>query len=697
MNKRPKKRSKLGFIFEHYLADIRHFFRHGLKRRFKFFRGYSGYLGKNAGDWLKTREARRKFAKIERKQQAGKLREEAKLGAVGFFSSVGELLASPFRFPRWAWRKCQELRQMSFREACAEVWNGYREFIANGLNRLGYGVYVVRQFPLWLRALTVLTLIAGFAGLVASPFLLEEARQYRSQAMLTEAHALEEEGSLVQAYQKARTAALLQPNNFDAREYILELAEQVRTPEAVWWAERVAQNQDYDAESLTKVIELATFYGRPKIGLQYLGMLKDNFPDDPAITDAEIRILLAQGRRMEALAKASQAYREGYDSKVMHQLLAEQYLSANDPVSREVMADYLRKHLTRDDEVGLMLMGLVLAYYDRLTEETQILVDLDQLWRDAQAHPDADSELRILALGRAYQVGSVTAEEATSFLVEELDPSDAEERQKIIEYAGMFGLYGVIEHMPDSARKEYADMKLEGLLKSGEADAEARVFLDQAKVNGVSPHTEAFARAVLAQRSGDAGQFSEQLIRALDAAELKDWPMLERQAILLLAAPQLLEFYRESLRSHPDNAYIVGRGLGYAYAVGADDEMALWSGELPMTTFRRDPYNQIFLIYLKALHERDLPSIRYYGEQLIAQNPREPIYYVVLAFAYAQSGQPELASSILDAMGMEISYEALPAFLRVCLAKTGQPAAAEGLKPTLAREKALLAPVPGEA
>lgn len=692
MKKAPKQKSKLGWLIDHYLADIRHFFRHGIKQRFRFLRGFSGDMGKDAKDWWKTREARRKFAKNERRYQASKLREDAKFGFKGFLGSLGSLLTAPFRLPKWAWFKFQELRRLSFRDACAEVWMGYRGLVAGGLNRAEYHFKRMMQFPLWLRGICILLLIGVVAGLAASPFLLDAARQYRSESMLADARRLESESQLVKAYQKARTAALLQPNNEEARDYILELSEEIRTPEALWWAERVARDKDYDADSLAKVIKLATYYGKPKIGLQYLGMLKDDYPEHPAITDAELRILMAQGRRVDAMALAQQAYREGHDSEVVHQLLAEQYLAASDPVARSAAAEYLKKHLQRDDEVGLMLMQMVLAYYDRLGDETQEQLDLQQLCERVRNNPEAESELRVLALGRAHQAGAISADEALAGLLEEFDPRDPDERQELLSYAQNFGLYDVIEHMPKSARKEYADLELEGLLLGETPDLEAaRTMLDEAKQVGVSPSSEAFARALLAEREGKSEAFSEQLIRALDAADPEAWVQLERQAHLALERPQLLEFYRESLRAFPGNSLVVSRGLSYAYTEGADAEIALWANELPMSTFRRDPYNQMFLIYLKALHDRDLPTIRYYAEQLVAKYPRESYYYMVLAFVYAQSGKPELAEAVMQPMNVAVNYESLPPFLRVCLARAGYPGAIRGLEPKLKLESEAVA------
>jgi len=257
--------------------------------------------------------------------------------------------------------------------------------------------------------------------------------------------------------------------------------------------------------------------------------------------------------------------------------------------------------------------------------------------------------------------------------------------------AQMFGLYGLVEQMPKSARKDFAHLELEGLLAGENADLDAaQAMLDQAKEVGLTPTEEAFGRAMIATQRGNATQYSEALIKALDFVELDKWSTLEQQAHRIADRDQLLEFYRESLRRWPDSSYIMARGLNYAYYVGASDDLELWAQELSLGSLKRDPYNQLFLIYLKALYGRDLPLARFHGENLVSKHPREGIFYIVLAFAYAQSGDEDLAKSVLQSFGRGGNYESMPPFIRICLARLGYEDAAIGLEPPLAREQVIL-------
>lgn len=691
MDDEPKRKSQFRLIIEYWLAEVRYFFRHQLKRHLRHLLGYPRYLAGEFSGWWSSRGARGKVAQMERRQRAGRLKEEARFGFMGFLGSLGSLITSPFRFVQWCFFKLNQLRRMSLREAAAEVWMGYRSLIAGLLNRAEYLLKRLLDFPLWLRAVCLLAIVGGVAGLAASPWLIDAAKQWRSDAMLIEARELENEGRMVEAYQKSRTAAILQAGNAEAREFALKLAEEVRSPEAVWWAERDAIARDYDADSLVKLVELATRFGQPKVGLKYLGMLKESYPDHESITDSEIRILMAQRRRIEALALANEAYQKGHDGELVHQLLAEQLLSASGPVAENARAEYLDKHLLREDGVGRRVREMILLYYERFSPENRESVDLKRLFELTQNDPELEREVRAMAAGQSCQAGVISPARAIEVLETEYDLRDPEDRQDVLEIARIFGLYELTERMPKGARKEYAHLELEGLLIGPDADLDAaEAMLDQAKEAGLTPTEEAFGRAMLAIKRNESARYSEQLIKALDFVELADWAALEQRAHRVAPPEQLLEFYRESLRRWPDNSFIVGRGLNYGYLNGADEDLALWAQELPVAALKRDPYNQLFLIYLKALHGRDLPLSRYHGEKLVSQHPREAIFYIILAFAYAQSGDDDMANSVMQSFGWGAGFNTMPPFVRVCLARLGHQEAAAGLEPKLDREQAIL-------
>ncbi|GHC07759.1 hypothetical protein GCM10007047_26170 [Cerasicoccus arenae] len=585
--------------------------------------------------------------------------------------------------------KFRQLRKLSFREACEEIWMGYRALIASGLNRVEFLFKRTFSLPLWLRAIITIVGVAFIAGVIATPWLFKTAKAYRSEHMLVQAKELQADGRNVEAYQKIRAAALLRPDQAEVRELVLELAEEVRSPQAVWWAERAAKANNYDAESIAKVIEMAAYFRQSQIGVRYLAMLQEAYPDYEGATDAELRLLLSQGKRVEAINKALHAYKNGETSPTIHEVLAMHYLNASDPIAQKTLADYLQENLNRNDEVGLSLKRLVLTRTAELSPEVMEQVNFAQILTDLRQFPEAKQNDRALAIGRALEHGDISKDEAQATILAEFDINDPDEREDLMEMASIFGLYGIIESLPATQKRELNQLRLEGMVLSETPDFEgARQLLDSSSEATLAPLQASFWNAMLAREQGHNEAFTKSLIEALNYATLEEWVYLERILHRRATEAQLLEFYRESVQRLPNTPYIAAHALNYAYQVGADAELAAMAQQMPLDTFKRDPYSQIFLIYLKALQERDLSTSRYHAEDLVAKYPREASYYIALAFVYAQSQNVPLAKSVISSFPLGNDYEAMPPFLRICLAATGNTAALPDIdKLPLAKER----------
>ncbi|WP_309385311.1 hypothetical protein [Cerasicoccus frondis] len=652
-------------------ADRRYFFRHQLKNRFRFIKGFGEHQAKEFGDWRRSADARRKTAKRERWAARANAKQWLRMSLFAALALLVSLITAPFRLARWFFRGLNRLRKMSAKEACLEVWYGYRAMIAWGLNQLGYLFMRWRDFPLWLRGISALIILGGVGGLISLPWAIKAAKSYRSEVIFAEAEQLQESGRLVEAYTKARAAALLDRDDPELLKVTAELAKETRNPELVWWSELTAKASGYDPESLAEVVEYACQYRRIRIAARYYQRLLQMYPEHDLVVDAHVRLLMVQGRAADAYALAGKAFAAGNQSPAVHQLVLQEYW--RDPEARDKLIAYIDEHIDEPDRLGLGVIHLALLNPGPLFDEG---FDYNRVLTAALAHPEITPIEQAMAYGRTWEMGDLDRDEAVQGVYEVIDWQDAESWDSALDLISNFKFYEILEEEPLKASikrdEALSQLYVEGLLQGENPDFEQVAGL----VNGIStettvklyPHDRAFWRAILAHKNGDVDGFREELVKSLEAAEEADWQRLNQIALRYLDPTALIEFYSESMRQTPYSPMILSSFLGQLYLQSDDETLKRVLPQVSLQTLRNSPNILMQAIYLKALYGQDLELCRYYAEELVSRFPDTAKYYLVLAFAYAQSNHPGVAKRVATQVPVNTADKAQDASLYFCYA-----------------------------
>ncbi|WP_269541376.1 hypothetical protein [Cerasicoccus fimbriatus] len=659
----------ISFLVSEKLADVRYFLRHRLKNRFRSLKGFAAYQGKEYNEWRQSAEARKKTAKRERWAARANAKDRTKLTFKEFGEWVVAVVTSPVRFLRWLFRKLNHLRQLSFKEACLEIWYGYRGLIAWLLNRLQGLFFRWLTAPLWLRVISVLVILCGLVGAASLPWGIKAAKGYRSDVIFAEAKQLQDDGRTVEAYTKARAAALLNRDNAELLAMTTELAKEARNPELVWWSEQAAKANGYDAESLAELIENACLYRRIRVAARFYQMFAQQFPEHELLVDSRVRLLMAQGREAEAYHLAQDAFAAGNQSPAVHQLVLQLMWTDVDPENRPQLIQYIDENLERNDEISQGILGMALAKPAPLEGEG---MDAARLLAAAKAHPKLTPTEVAMHYCRAYELGGISREEAVQGVYGAIDWSSEDSWEDAYEIISAFGLYEILDNadlQSAMARDEQlTELYLEGLAANGKYEKLAELLSGENQSIQLAPMNRAFWLSVMSAKEGDADGFQENLVRALEFSEVTDWPRLQRAAKFALGEQWRAEFYRESMRHYPHAPQIINGYIQELYQQGQGETLAKVLPQISLEALSKAPYLQAPVIYLKALYGQDLPLCRYYAEELVSRFPDRPDNYILLAYVYLQSGAEAEARKIGSSIPVNVSLREQNAYLALCYA-----------------------------
>ncbi|WP_309386167.1 hypothetical protein [Cerasicoccus frondis] len=676
MDDKPSKLHYLIWLIGSRIKDlwltIRHFVRNSTPQFFLQIADFFSHNSYALTQWLSSSKDRAKAAQEERRQQMERLSLGARSGFAKFIDFTFSVAKAPFQFINWLWKLLQIMRRMSFRAACKEAWGGYREFVERLFD---YSILLLFRFldmRWWLRTLLLIAIITGITGIILGPWAFRSAKEWRSQHLYEQAQQLKDDERMIDAYNKSRAAALLDLDNPEVLDFTIELAEEIYNPEALWWAERKAKVEGQTEESLLKVIEISALVGSPQVGLKYLSILQENFPNSHSITDSRLRILMAMGKQLEAFQLAEQALAEGDDSETMHRILVLYNIGSLEPDRQERLIEHLQEHLYRNDDVGLTIQEQILAVADNLSPNIIQSIDFAQLLEVIQENEDAEPEYIALAIGCALKNNAITREQAIRDILDFYDMEKPAEQEKALEVAINFGLYELLDEL-SAEQIDNTGHYVERLVLGKEPDLQAaQAILDQAEENGLTLLQRNLWQAMLAGEREDFYQYANYLRLALEQT-LNSRDAIEIRRIVMMNGThrQKMEYLNSIFRFYPNDPKVIADCLNYTYYNGSSDELENFAQQISLEALKNYPTRQLFLAYVKSLYKKDLPACRSYLEALVMRHPQDSIYYIVLAFAYQQSNQPELARSLLESFPLGTDYEKIPPYIRLCLTVCG--------------------------
>ncbi|MGB0744104.1 MAG: hypothetical protein ACPGSB_06220 [Opitutales bacterium] len=616
------------------------------------------------------------------------------------------IATSPWRLVVRLWHGLLRFRELSLRESIAELWNLYLSLISNVLSQLLRNWQRLMKLPIWLRGSILVLLVIILSGVASSPWLIKELQEYRAKEMLAEAKALQagnietnDVEGLVEAFRMTRAAALMQPDDLEAVELALDLANNIGAPEAIWWSERLAQMKDYDVNSMDRVIETALRHRRVEKAEMSLIQMKSRFPEQDGLAEKEVELLLARNRNIEAMQRAISALDSGADSPLLHTTAVGLGLLSSAESIKDRMYEHLLEHIYRDDEVGLALARLVLTRGIGIAEDGNGFIDYDRLIQFVDNHGESTAVDRIAAYSLGLRLGIIELDVAQEKILEQFDLSDTQQLLQALEGLARLGLYETYDVIlvPELLAEEPSLVlaKIASLVLREEADLDtAESILNDTYSVETAPipaPLSTFWRGIIAERRGDPDAMNKAIVDAVQGTGRRQWGYLMGIISQVASPEQTLLFYRELFEHSGRQPEIASQYLRIAYAVAEDADIARLVRYLQLELFQNEPQALAFLIYLKLVFGESVEDTRRYAEKLFAEQPYDISFVISLANTYAQSNRHDFARRLLAFWNYEEAFQNLPPYLQLSyLMATGRKVEIDPSLLSTAREREVL-------
>lgn len=590
--------------------------------------------------------------------------------------AIASLCWSLITSPREGLRKIQDARHqlsaISVRDFFAALWRSYVALISALIyffQDLGVRWSTMRMITRVVLIVLITSIVA--LGLTAG-WLIKLAKTYRSEQLVTQADVLESQEYKVQAYEKLRSAALLNPANEQVLKRTMETARSLRSPEAVWWGQQLAKHAGETAESMAMVIDYAVDFHQVSIGAQFLAQLQAKHPNSPEAIDTELKLMLSMGQRNRALQRAREHWDAGRETPLVHDIIIGLSNTSNPQLAKEIR-EHHQKHLMRKDEIGAHLSWLALQEAVPPKDE-DVKYDYLAILENLMSMENTERDTLVLAIGRAYEADQLGRDEAIQQMLNQYQLSDSDERIAAFVAMNLFLLGGVEELIlqpNDLGRnRQLSNQLMQSLLLSDRTDINrARLLLNlNDRSTALTESDKHFWLAITSLAENDFDQYTIDLSQALDKASIADWQYLESMIRTYTGSRPQLVFYRELYGLTDNNPYTTRQYIQLLYIHGMADEMKMILKNTALEPFRNDPSALSLMIYLNATFGQNLEKCRYLGEAMIDEFPEIYYGYISLAFAYYQSGQPQLAQQLIRSVPLQYNPNELPNYLRFAYA-----------------------------
>ena len=551
-------------------------------------------------------------------------------------------------------REERALREGGFKKAMITTWDAYVSFVAGLLNWFTSRWRRFLARPLWVRSIVLASCLFLIAGGVSSPWIWKSVKEYRSQEMLADAKSIKESDP-VTAYTKARAAALMQVDDPEALEFALELSNDLGTPDAVWWSERIASTKGFDGASMRQIVETALRHRLTDKARQSLLSLKLRHSDYVDLAETELEVLLAQKKFSNSLNLAIGSLEAGGDSPKFHAVAVSLGLRSSSQEVQDFAINHLAENLFRDDEIGFALVRVVLHDGISPLPQVQDSVDFTRLLELVESHDEANAADRVAAIGLGLREGLIDEDTAYERIVSEYDLEEETGRISALEMLGRVGLYEFYDQLITdedlAAREEFVLLQLAGLLLRDEANLDAVEETLQKSESGeyaqISDAKMALWSGLIAGRRGDQTAMEEGIVNAVEESKRREWIYLLSIVERMAGPEESLIVFRELYDHSGKNPYLAAGYLRLAYQYAEEEELSRLVRFLPIEVLQRDEESLALLLYLRAVFGESLTEGRRHAEELFAENPRDIRYLLTLAHLYAMSGAQDYARRLV--------------------------------------------------
>ncbi|WP_309381077.1 hypothetical protein [Cerasicoccus frondis] len=537
---------------------------------------------------------------------------------------------------------------MTPRELVLELWELYLtvlEFLVDFPKKL-YKEW--KKKNVYLRTAYGIIFCSLALGLLTSPLLFQQVKLWRAATLKEEAQSLRDREQLRLAYEKSRSASLLEPDSQETLEQTLDLADKLRHPNTTWWAEKVAKSKDYDPDSLAQVVEHSINFGQLGLGAKYLSIMRTRYPASLTSADMELELLLRQDKYEDAMSKSIKMVEGDSRSALAHRVYVEYGIGAQNEKLKNSAISTLKSELEQSDAVGLELAKLTLSL-PRSARKDLPFTTL-QLREIIIMHPEATKEDRIAANGLSAFIGDLPQKEAFEAIIAEYGPKEIPDALEVLSrYDIYYGRDQLITEDQVYLNGTYALAYLEWLILSENANldkAEKMLDFDKERPLPINSAMRRFWQAMIAHERHDDKEFSVRLLQSLENSNANDWDYIHYLLVKHTEPRHQHAFYRE-LFGRPESPILAAeRYLILTYQLGLENELGILLRQIQPERFSKRPELLNFTIYLQAINDKDLAYCRTRLERLIGEYPKNVTAYRTLAYVYAKCNEKEIAKSI---------------------------------------------------
>lgn len=492
-----------------------------------------------------------------------------------------------------------------------------------------------------------LVLVLTLLGLAALPT-YRALKRWRADQLMDGAEKSVERGTLVEAYQAARSAHGLDPNNLRALRMLADMYEGTGAREALAYRRAVAESGQATPQDRAAYLRTAIRAGRLDLADDFVRKMGLSGRADPVVAGIIADLMRMRGqpeeaRAIEDLAAASSVLGEKTTAELLQ---ARGRLDSPDPAERaQARATLLRIGASKAPEARDALR-LLAGAPDRTEKETQEII---RLLEANPLNPASDFFLaKTLTLELRPDWRGAVLEEARKLW----SGGTEEQRVALAEFLLRHGDPQGVLDLPASRKGRAFLLRLDALARLGRwTTIREELVLASAEKGALDPFFIEVFQARVAQE-----------LREISMAEVR-W----KQAMAKAAGnPQKLEFlanfaeksgnlpmaaeaYR-SMTKFPGVAVPGYLGLIRVAEKRADvrqlrDVIGELARQLP-----EDPAPKNDLAYLNLLFNERVDDSLKISRELVAAAPNRAAYRTTLALAYLRKNQPDLA---LTAYGEE--------------------------------------------
>ena len=506
-------------------------------------------------------------------------------------------------------------------------------------------------------ALLILTLLGG-ASLPAYRAL----KAWRADQLMNQADAHLKKGSLIEAYQAAKSAHGLNPQNLRSLRMLADMNEGSGSAETLLYRRSVAESSQSTTDDQVAYLRAALQAGRLDLADEFLkriGIAGRSSPKIAAIAASLLR-LRGETEKAKALEQETAEKAQGGEKTEAELMRARGQIESPDPSERATGRATLLKIAAQNDPHNLEARRLLITSPDRSEKETQELIRLMELDTKASTADRLAAKSLLLEIHPDWR--GATLEEAKKTW----STGTAEDQLALAEFLGRHNDPEGVLALPPVRQGRGFLLRLDALakLKKWAAIRDELNQASEAKIPLDPFLADVFqARAAQELREIPMAEAQWKKAKSKAAGDPRKLDFLANFAERSGNIPLARETYRDMTR-YPATAVPGYFGLiRIAEKNAATPELRDIMGELTRQ-LPKDPAPKNDFAYLNLLMNDRLDDSLKTAQELVEAIPGFPAYRTTLALAYLRKKQPAEALTAYDGLPMNWST-ALPGWQAV--------------------------------